>query len=77
MPSNNQATGRPYWNSGRGFASMDPERQGEVLGFVRNNAVETPPRQQQPTDRATQRGWMRVQPDVESGFEGSSSRRWR
>jgi hypothetical protein len=77
MPSSNQATGRPYWNSGRAFASMDPERQGEVLGYVRNNAVQASPARQ-PVAKSEWLGWTRIQPDVESsGFEGSSSGRWR
>ena len=80
MPSSNQATGRPYWSSGRGFASRDPERQGEVLGYVHNTAIETTAsaRPTAPKAAPPQRGWTRVQPDVDSsGFEGSSSGRWR
>lgn len=76
MPSSNQGTGRPYWSSGRGFASMDPERQGEVLGYVRNTAPVTP-RQAKAQPKPSQ-AWTRLQPDVESsGYEGSSSGRWR
>jgi hypothetical protein len=75
MPSSNQASGRPYWNSGRGFASQDPERQVEVLGYVRNTPIETLPAR--PAAVKPAQRWTRVQPDVESSFEGSSSRRWR
>jgi hypothetical protein len=77
--SSNQIAGRPYWSSGRGFASRDPERQGEVLGYVRPGAIETiaPARPVAPAKPASL-GWTRVQPDVESSsFEGSSSGRWR
>ncbi|MEJ8840389.1 hypothetical protein [Ramlibacter sp. AN1133] len=79
MPSSTQPTARPYWSSGRGFASADPERQGEVVGYVRPTSIQTTaaPRAAAPA-KAPQRGWMRVQPDVESpNFEGSSSGRWR
>lgn len=79
MPSSsNQATGRPYWSSGRGFSSMDPERQGEVPGRVRTTPSAALPRATaaKPASRAP--AWTRIQPDVDSsGFEGSSSRRWR
>jgi hypothetical protein len=81
MASSNQATGRQYWNLGRGFASADPERQGEVIGFVRSRGIETsaPARQAgKPAAQPARRDWMRVQADYESSnFEGSSSRRWR
>lgn len=76
MPSN-QA--RPYWSSGRGFASMDPERQGEVLGYVRRTpgAATTPAARPAAPAKPAQH-WTRIQPDVDSsGFEGSSSGRWR
>jgi hypothetical protein len=78
--SSNQIAGRPYWSSGRGFASRDPERQGEVLGYVRPAAIETtaPAKAVAPAKPAASRHWTRIQPDVESsGFEGSSSGRWR
>jgi hypothetical protein len=79
MPSSQQGTSRPYWSSGRGFASKDPERQGEVLGYVAKKPIETttPARPTAPKAAPPQR-WTRVQPDVDSsGFEGSSSGRWR
>lgn len=74
-------TTRTYWSSGRGFASSDPERQGEVLGYVRRTPIETPAPTRPaaaPAKAGAQKGWMNVQPDVDaSGFEGSSSGRWR
>lgn len=59
---------------GRGFASMDPERQSEVPGrLVR--ASDSPAAVRA---RAARLDWMRVPPERESGmFEGSSSRRSR
>ncbi|GAB3664206.1 hypothetical protein [Ramlibacter alkalitolerans] len=80
MPSSHQATSRPYWSSGRGFASKDPERQGEVLGYVARTPIETTAlaRPAAPKAAPPQRSWTRLQPDVDaSGFEGSSSGRWR
>lgn len=65
------------WSFGRGFASKDPERQREVVGYVRPAPIETTasPR---PTVRSPRLDWMRVQPERENGnFEGSSSRRAR
>jgi hypothetical protein len=83
MPSTPQANARPYWNSGRAFASLDPERQGEVIGYVHSTPADTAAaaragiRPATPTPTPS-RHWTRVQPDVESGsFEGSSSGRWR
>jgi hypothetical protein len=66
-----------HWSRGRGFTPADPERQGEVVGYVRKSAIETiiP---QRPASRAGRLDWLRVQPDRETGtFEGSSSRRGR
>ena len=79
MPSINHATGRPYWSPGRGFTSQDPERQGEVLGYARATAIEsTAPARPAAPAKPVQRGWLHVQPDMESSsFEGSSSGRWR
>jgi hypothetical protein len=65
------------WSFGRGFASKDPERQGEVIGYVRRTPIETtaPTRL---TVRSPRLDWMRVQPERDAGnFEGSSSRRGR
>lgn len=63
---------------GRGFAAIDPERQREVIGFVRGGAIETTPAQRPAAQRATRLDWMRVQPERDSAnFEGSSSRRSR
>lgn len=80
MASTNPANSRQYWSTGRGFASVDPERQGEVVGYVRSGGIETAPPARSLADRTAKpvrKDWMRVQPDVETGFEGSSSRRWR
>ena len=76
MPSSNPAAGHTYWSSGRGFASLDPERQCEVLGHARRCASDVPIPPRQPAVKPAQ-PWTRVQPDVDSSFEGSSSRRWR
>jgi hypothetical protein len=80
MPTTPNA--RPYWNSGRAFASLDPERQGEVIGFVRSTPADTAAAARAAIRPATpapaRKDWTRMQPDVESGsFEGSSSGRWR
>ena len=76
MPSSNMANGRQYWSTGRGFTSSDPERQVEVIGYVRT-AVGTGPARPAAA-KPVRNNWARIQPDVESSsFEGSSSRRWR
>ena len=68
---------REHWSCGRGFNSADPERQGEVVGYVRNSPIETAP-SQRPASRGSRLDWLRVQPDRETAnFEGSSSRRGR
>jgi hypothetical protein len=80
MASSTQGTGQPQWSSGRGFASMDPERQREVVGFVRSGPIATsqPARAAaERTVRAQRLDWMRVQADRDATFEGSSSRRGR
>lgn len=76
MPVSNQ----PSWASGRGFASLDPERQREVVGYVRRAPIETvaPARARQSAVKpAPGRGWARLTADPEGQFEGSSSGRWR
>ena len=40
MASSNQGGGLPHWSSGRGFVSTDPERQVEVVGYVRSGPIE-------------------------------------
>jgi hypothetical protein len=56
---------------GRGFACMDPERQREIVGYVRTSPPAAPA-------RPAQRDWMRVQPERDATVsEGSSSRRSR
>lgn len=73
-----QDPNRQPWSSGRGFASMDPERQREVPGTVRGVAIETGPAPRSERLRATRLDWMRVSPERDSpNFEGSSSRRGR
>lgn len=66
------------WTGARAFASPDPERQGEVAGYVRAGPIATAPTQAfGATPRAGQ-GWARMQWDRDSAsFEGSSSRRSR
>ena len=78
MPSSNPRIARDPWHGGRDFASADPERQREVVGYYAvRGAIETTPA---PRIRgtATRTDWVRVQPDREStNFEGSSSRHGR
>lgn len=63
-------------STGRGFASMDPERQREVpSGSPLRSAQDWSPMRPM---RPTPSGWMRAQADRDAGaFEGSSSRRGR
>lgn len=76
----NHASIRQHW-SGRDFASADPERQREVVGYVSSSSIETVPASRAATERAarkTRLDWMRVQPERDlNNFEGSSSRRGR
>ncbi|RYF16782.1 MAG: hypothetical protein EOO30_09755 [Comamonadaceae bacterium] len=60
---------------GRGFASMDPERQGEVPGRL----IRTSDGPAAARARAARLDWMQqVQPDRDTSmFEGSSSRHSR
>ena len=75
MASSSERTPIRTGSTGRGFASMDPERQREVPG----SAIRT--LENWPSARAAKPSrpdWMRAQPDREAGmFEGSSSRRSR
>jgi len=65
-------------NCGRGFASMDPERQREVVGYVRTVVIETTTVQRTVPSRATRLDWMRAPSERDgANFEGSSSRRSR
>lgn len=77
MPSN-PTTSRQAWTYGRGFASVDPERQREVtVGYGRSGPIETAPPREERAPR-TRPAWGRVQAERESpNFEGSSSRRSR
>jgi len=76
MTSRYSGNDREHSSGGRGFASLDPERQREVVGYVRSNPVGTMPAQRFDRPHGGRLDWMRVQPDRES-FEGSSSRRGR
>jgi hypothetical protein len=63
---------------GRGFASIDPERQREVVGYVRVASIETTTVLRIASTRATRLDWTRMQSERDSAtFEGSSSRRSR
>ncbi len=81
MASSPLGSNAPIRTLGRGFASMDPERQREVVGYVRPGAIETATKARPSSERSTsptRMDWLRVQPDRESSnFEGSSSRRSR
>ena len=81
MASSPLGSNAPIRTLGRGFASMDPERQREVVGYVRpvdtGTAAPARPAEQRST-KTTRMDWLRVQPDRESSnFEGSSSRHSR
>lgn len=66
------------WTGGRAFASLDPERQREVAGYVRSGAIATAPTQTFGVATRASQGWTRMQWDRDSAsFEGSSSRRSR
>jgi len=78
MPSSNKVVERPHWISGRGFASSDPERQVEVPGYVRRPGRNAASARRAAAAKPDLLAWTRLQPDVDSsGYEGSSSRRWR
>jgi hypothetical protein len=79
MASNNQDIRGPQWHSGRAFASMDPERQREVVGYVRSGPIETAPAPRGTSARSARNArldWLGVQADRDN-FEGSSSRHSR
>jgi hypothetical protein len=77
MASSNQGSALPHWTTGRGFVSTDPERQGEVVGYVRSGPIEHAPTSRSASDMAPtlRMDWRRVQPDRD--FEGGSSRHGR
>ena len=76
MTSRFFGTDLEHSSGGRGFASLDPERQREVVGSGRSSPIETMPAQRFERSRTGRIDWTRVQPDRD-GFEGSSSRRGR
>jgi hypothetical protein len=74
MAANDQGNLSRTGSTGRGFACMDPERQGEIVGYVRTAPAKAPLRPARPATM----DWMRAQPERDAGyFEGSSSRRSR
>jgi len=77
MASSVPATERPPCSPGRGFASLDPERQREVVGAVVSPPIATaaPSAVTERPARAARPDWVCVLPDGDNGFEGSSSRR--
>ena len=77
MAASNPGKIYQHWTGGRGFASNDPERQREVVGYVRGGMITTAPAAR-PAVRSGRLDWMRVQAEHDSSnFEGSSSRRSR
>jgi hypothetical protein len=75
MASSNERTPIRTGSIGRGFASMDPERQPEIPGnTIRTSQLRAPARAAHPAGG----NWMRTQPErTVAMFEGSSSRRSR
>lgn len=75
MASSTEGTVRTG-STGRGFASIDPERQGEVPGrMIRTTSEGWSPMRVRPSGGGD---WMRLLPERDTGtFEGSSSRRGR
>lgn len=76
MASSNERTPARTGSIGRGFASMDPERQPEIAGnTIRTAPGRAPARAAHPASM----NWMRAQPEQRTVamFEGSSSRRSR
>lgn len=75
MASSTQGTAIRTGSTGRGFASMDPERQREVPVSAIRSAEDWSPMRPVRTARMD---WMRVPPDRDANMdEGSSSRRSR
>lgn len=75
MPSSDANLYRQHCSLGRSFAPLDPERQREVVGYVRSGPIETVQQGRELSSRETAPSWMRTQPDRD--FEGSSSRHGR
>jgi hypothetical protein len=75
MASNDERTRVRTGSTGRGFASMDPERQSEIAGYTVRTTQDRAPGRAGHTDSMN---WMRAQPErTVTMFEGSSSRRSR
>ena len=72
MTSSDPTLYRQHCSLGRGFTPLDPERQREVVGYVRSGPIETVQQAPRLSSRATRADRLRVQPDRD--FEGSSSR---
>jgi hypothetical protein len=69
---------RDQWSYGRGFASLDPERQREVPATVRGSPTETMPAQRFSSIRGARSEDSRAQVERRlPDFEGSSSRHTR
>jgi hypothetical protein len=75
MLSSNPALSRQQCSLGRGFSPLDPERQREVVGYVRGGPGQPGQQAIAPGHQVARTDWMRVQPDRD--FEGSSSRHGR
>ena len=76
MASSIPVISREPWLGGREFASRDPERQCEVVGYVVRATMETTPAQRL-RSAGIRTDWVYA-PECEStNFEGSSSRHGR
>lgn len=75
MGSSDQSFRTRTGSTGRGFASMDPERQREIATDAIRGSVS---RMQARTSRPLSIDWMRAQPAPDAGmYEGGSGRRSR
>lgn len=74
MAANDPITHRQPCSLGRGFAVLDPERQREVVGYVRSGPIETVQVERSLSSRSSRLDWKRTR---DRDDEGSSSRRSR